>query len=110
MPIGEMSYLFILKAVYKRADKKIVAQSAADSYQKRDITLALSGNARRLIHLSIDKSCIRLYYKYIFLLFQIRYHTFTILSHYLYLTHRTADPGLTNESSSESHICTVKFL
>ena len=72
MPIGEMSYLFILKAVCKRADKKIVAQSAADSYQKRDITLALySGNAGRLIHLSIDKSYnIRLYHKYIFLLFQ----------------------------------------
>ena len=36
------------------ADKKIMAKTAADSYQKRAITRALSVNARRVFSLSIN--------------------------------------------------------
>jgi len=62
MPICGMSYLFILKAVCRRTDKKIVAKSAADSYQKRDITLALSGNVTRLENRAFFKN-VPLYFK-----------------------------------------------
>ena len=54
MPIDWILYFYIKQAICKMADKKIMAKTAADSYQKRAITRALSVNARRVFSLSIN--------------------------------------------------------